>query len=230
MQEIRKHEALQPRLFSASEYYRMVADHLLDRTEHFDPLRGQITQSASGDPHSWTVGEYYRLGELGILHPEERLELIDGQILPVSPQGPLHAESVEHLAKVLAAALAGEALLRNEKPVVLGQFAEPVPDLAVVENRSYRHRHPGPENILLIIEVADSSLEYDLGTKRAMYAQAGIQEYWVVNLRQRRLHRFSHPGGNRYLEETILNASDTVTSAAFLGMTFVVEALLLPPE
>jgi Uma2 family endonuclease len=222
---------IQPRSFSPSEYYRMIEAELLSPAEKQDS-QGRIVvahrQERTWQERTWNVEEYYRLAALGILHPEERLELIKGQILTMSPQGPLHAETVELIAEFLRAALAGRALVRNEKPVSLSDTSEPVPDLAVVEVRRYSTRHPEPNQIRLIVEVADSSLEYDCKVKSKLYAKAGIQECWVVDIRQRQLHVFTQPATSGYQAQSIFTENSAVVAGVLEGFSVAVRDLLVP--
>ncbi|AGY59216.1 Uma2 family endonuclease [Gloeobacter kilaueensis] len=227
MQDIKNLEGSQSRLFSASEYYRMVEADMVMQGEQWDGQRGRIVTAHAQREHLWSVDAYYRLAALGILHPEERLELINGQILTMSPQGPLHAETVELIAAYLRVALAGRFLIRNEKPVHLSDLDEPVPDLAVVEVLRYSAQHPVPDQIRLIIEVADSSLDFDRKVKSKLYARAGIQECWVVNIRQRQLHVFTQPTDLGYQSENVLT-ENTMTLPCLGGVSVAVSELLVP--
>lgn len=227
MQDIKHIPGFQPRLFSPSEYYRMQEAELLSQGEKWDAQQGRIVVAHFQHARTWNVDEYYRLATLGILHPQERLELIEGQILSMSPQGPLHAETVELIADYLRIALAGCALIRNEKPVSLSDVSELVPDLTVVEARRYSTRHPVPAQIRLVVEVADSSLDYDRKLKSKVYARAGIQECWVVNIRQRQLHVFTQPVDSGYLSENVF-AENSVVVTSVLDVTMTVSDLLVP--
>lgn len=228
MHDIKHFPGFQPRLFSSSEYYRMLEAELLSQGEEWDAPQGRIVVTHTQQARTWKVSEYYQLATLNILHPQERLELIEGQILAMSPQGPLHAETVELIAEYLRVALAGRALIRNEKPVSLSDVNELVPDLTVVEARRYSAQHPVPAQIRLVVEVADSSLDYDCKIKSKIYAKAGIQECWVVNIRQRQLHVFTQPTERGYQSENALTESSMVVTSVLEGRPIPVSALLVP--
>lgn len=130
-----------------------------------------------------TVAEYYQLGQVGILGEDSRVELLEGQLVQMSPIGPRHATIVDTLTEILITAIAGRATVRVQNPVTLDNGSEPQPDFAILARKSgYATAHPGPEDVFLLIEVADSSLATDEGAKLAMYAKAGIREYWIVDL------------------------------------------------
>lgn len=152
--------------------------------------------------------EYHRMVRAGVFGPEENVELLEGRIVTVPPQGPLHAATVRRLMQLLLRLGVDPAMLFVDQPVSLGEYGEPVPDLALVEpdpeGRDYAGAHPGPMDIRLLIEVSDSSIEYDLTTKNRAYATAGIGEYWVVDARNRRVHRFTSPTPERYARVEVL--------------------------
>ena len=136
-----------------------------------------------------SVEEYHRMGEVGILQPNERLELIDGVLKQMSPIGSQHAACVSRLMNLLLPPLQGRALVRVQNPIVLDDNTEPEPDLAIVRQRDddYSVAHPQPNDILIVIEVADTTLEYDKRVKLSRYAQANIPEVWIVNLVEKRV-------------------------------------------
>ncbi|MBW4699171.1 MAG: Uma2 family endonuclease [Aphanocapsa lilacina HA4352-LM1] len=182
-------------------------------------------------PRLFTVDEYYRMGKAGIFQPDERLELIDGIVINMPPQGPLHAATVRRILAYLSACIAPEqAIVQDDKPIAIDDHGEPVPDVTVVapdpEGDYYSTRHPGPEDILLVVEVADSSLDKDLGTKKTMYARAGIREYWVVDLNSRRLHRFGEPRDGNFQNVEVLDENSRVSPVAFPTLNIPVKDLL----
>ena len=152
--------------------------------------------------HRYTVEDYYRMGEVGILAPDARVELIDGEVIEMPPIGAPGACVVADLQNALIAAVRGQALVRVQNPVHLGRHDEPQPDIALVTPPAskYRKRHPVPADILLLIEVADSSLRYDRDVKIRLYAQAGIAQAWLVDVNARTLRRFRGPGRTGYGE------------------------------
>ncbi|MBW4613283.1 MAG: Uma2 family endonuclease [Desmonostoc vinosum HA7617-LM4] len=133
----------------------------------------------------WTIDEYHRMIDAGILS-DRQVELLQGEIVEMSPEGEPHAYCSDEAGEYLAKLLGDYAKIRQAKPITLPNDSEPEPDIAIVQRlgREYREHHPYPENIFWLIEYANSSLEKDLETKSQIYAQVGILEYWVVNLKQ----------------------------------------------
>ena len=160
--------------------------------------------------HRFTVEEYHRLGELGLLTPENRVELLEGWIVEKMNQRPVHGYVVGVLTQWFHDHLADGWIVRCQLPITL-ETSEPEPDLAVVRglHTDYRQRHPGGTDCRLLIEVADTSLAKDRA-KAAIYASAGIAEYWIVNLIDNVLQRMRQPDGNSYAEAVTLTASDSI--------------------
>jgi len=149
----------------------------------------------------FTVDEYQRMGETGILSPGDRVELIDGDVLAMTPIGPRHAASVDRANRMFVTTVSGdEAIVRVQGPVRLTLYTEPEPDVALLRPRAdfYASGHPGPADILLVVEVADSSLDFDRNVKAYVYAQSGVPEYWLVNLNDGGLVRYTSPAGGAY--------------------------------
>jgi Uma2 family endonuclease len=149
--------------------------------------------------HRLNRQDYYRLGEAGILGRDDRVELLEGQLVDMSPIGPRHAIVTDNLTELLVTAFAGRARVRCQTPVVLNDGSEPQPDIALVQRpwRGFPNMHPGPDDIFLLIEVADSSLDFDRTVKLELYARAGIAEVWIVDLTTDvvLVHRNSSAGG-----------------------------------
>jgi len=142
--------------------------------------------------HRFNVSEYYHLGELGILNT--RTELLDGIIIDMEPIGPWHADIVDILAQSFTEQANGRFRVRVQQPIHLGPESQPQPDLVLCRLERYRERHPAPPDIFLVIEVADTTLDFDLADKRTLYADVGIPEYWVINVQARKLSRFVQGG------------------------------------
>ena len=155
--------------------------------------------------HRYSVADYYRMGEAGILAPDSREELIDGEIFDVPRPSPLHAATVTRLNAVFQRAVGDEASVGVHLPVRLSEFSEPQPDISLLKCRDdfYSEHHPGPADVLLIVEVADSTLRFDRDTKVPLYAVHGIAEMWLLDLLGRRLvrHRASVQGTYTLLDE-----------------------------
>ena len=159
--------------------------------------------------HRLTLDEYHRLGEVGILGDEARVELLDGQLVDMSPIGPRHALAVDALNELLLMAVAGRAGVRVRNPIELDGRTEPHPDIALVRRpwRGHPHAHPRPGDTFLLIEVADTSLETDRGAKLELYARAGIQEFWIVDLTTDGVLVYRNPSGGRYESVTRVEPS-----------------------
>jgi Uma2 family endonuclease len=134
--------------------------------------------------HRFTVDEFHRLGEARVLSEDDRVELIDGEIVHMTPIGPRHASCVRRFIALLSPLAAGRAIVDAQDPLQLGTHDEPQPDVVLLTLRPdfYRDAHPGPADSLLVIEVADASIAYDRTVKLQRYAVAGVSEVWIVNL------------------------------------------------
>lgn len=154
----------------------------------------------------FTVDEYHRMAEAGILRHRERVELMDGEIVVMSPIGPRHGACVGSGNRALVRAAGDDAIVFPQSSVRLDLFYEPEPDLALLRPRDdfYASRHAGPGDIFLIVEIADSSLAYDRDVKAVAYAAAGIPEYWLADLTVNVLWRYLSPERGTYqrLEES----------------------------
>src|SRR6266498_3300178 len=158
----------------------------------------------------FTVDDYHRLAELGILGEDDRVELLDGQIVEMTPIGPDHAGCVDALNRLLSRLVGDTGIVRVQNPLVLSSEWEPQPDLVVLRPRAdgYRKAHPGPEDVLLVIEVADTSLESDREVKLPRYAVAGIPEVWLVALANDRIEVYRQPAPDGYREVRTLSRGD----------------------
>lgn len=147
-----------------------------------------------------TVAEYHRMGEVGILDQQERVELIEGQILAMAPFGSDHAGRVNRLTRLLINAVGANGVIAPQNPVRLSDITEPQPDFAILKPRAddYTSAIPVSDDVLLLIEVANSSLSYDRGLKRALYARHGIPAFWIVNLADSVIEVHRDPTGDAY--------------------------------
>lgn len=179
----------------------------------------------------FTVDEYYRMAEAGILGPDERVELLDGEIIEMAAIGTRHATCVRLLDGWFQKNLAGRAIVSCQMPVRLSSRAEPEPDIALLRPRpdQYGSGHPGPGDVLLMIEVADTSLGYDHDRKLPRYAEAGIPEVWLADLTHDQVLVHSDPAGGRYQTARVARRGDTLAPAAFPDL-FVPIADVLPPS
>lgn len=166
--------------------------------------------------HRLTVDDYHQMAESGILGRDDRVELIAGEVLDMSPIGSLHAALVRALARWLADSAGSMAIVGVQDPLHLDDSSEPQPDIMLVKPRPdyYAAAHPGPADTLLIVEVADSSLAYDLGVKVPLYAQHGIPEVWVIEAATRTTHRFREPCPGGYSQQDTIPAGEPLACLA----------------
>ncbi|HEY9611374.1 Uma2 family endonuclease [Allocoleopsis sp.] len=178
----------------------------------------------------WTVEEYYQMAAAGIFHPEERVELIAGQIIRMSAKGTAHTSAVGRISRLLQNRLGQQAWIRKEDPIQLDNFSEPEPDIAVVrlDPLDYADHHPTPSEVYLIIEVADSSLKYDRETKAKAYAKSGIADYWVLDLIDRKLHVFRESTQEGYQSEVIFSEGASVSPLQFPDIAITLQDMLPP--
>ncbi|MEO0457059.1 MAG: Uma2 family endonuclease [Cyanobacteria bacterium P01_A01_bin.114] len=179
----------------------------------------------------FTVDEYIRMSELGILAPAERTELVNGDIITMAAKGTAHTSATTLTKTVFELGLQNQAIIRVQDPIHINNYSEPEPDIVIAARDllAYSTHHPAPDEVLLVIEVADSSLKYDLETKAPLYATAGIHEYWVLDVIERQLHVFRQPADGRYQEHSIL--ADTLEAAPLAFPELIIQiSLLLPPK
>jgi len=150
--------------------------------------------------HRFTVDEYRRMGETGIFHEDDRVELIEGEIVEMSPIGSPHSGTNIRAHKRLEQAVGERAIVSSQNPVILSGFSEPQPDIALLRPRDdfYTRSHPTPSDVLLLVEIAESSLGYDREVKLPLYARHGIREVWLVDLQNGELLMFSVPSQSGY--------------------------------
>lgn len=158
------------------------------------------TLETSVRPHLFSVDEYHKMGEAGILCEEARVELIEGELIDMPPIGSLHAGKVMRLVSFLTTALSRRAIVSPQNPVRLGERSEPQPDLTVLRWRDdfYEKSHPRPEDILLLIEVADTTVRYDREVKIPIYARYGIPEVWLLDLQAACVEVYLQPSSDGY--------------------------------
>jgi Uma2 family endonuclease len=176
----------------------------------------------------FTVDEYHRMADVGIFGPEERVELIDGQIIQMSPIGPRHAGCVINLNRLLVTRLGDRAVISPQNPVVIRPRSEPQPDMLVLRPRtvSYSRAHPTPDDVLLAVEVADTTARFDRIVKARLYARARITEYWLVDVGRERVDVFRGPGGEGYDDTSQVGRGGAVAPLAFSDVVIAVDDLL----
>ena len=176
----------------------------------------------------FTVAEYYAMGEAGILADDERVELLDGEIIVMPPIGDWHASRVGQFTNTLPVQLQGRAIVWIQNPVCLDDNSEPQPDVMLLRWRDdfYRDGHPGPDDVLLLIEVSDSSVDFDRNEKLSAYARAGIPEVWIASRPDRRIESYSDPSGDEYATVRCYGAGESIAPQAFPDVVLEVDRII----
>ena len=172
--------------------------------------------------------DYHELAKVGIIKPGARVELIDGEILEMSPIGRPHRSSVNRVNDVLAPRLHGLAIVQIQSSIILGEYGEPEPDVAVFRFRAdfYKDSDEAPEDILLIVEVADTSEAYDRRVKGPLYARFSIHEYWLVDLNRDLITVYRDPTPDGYASSRVYRRGESVSPLAFPDLTVAVADIL----
>ena len=193
----------------------------------------RMALSSSVRTKRWTRVEYERLVDLGAFRPGERLELVGGALLVREPQGGPHFTAVGLIEDVLREVFGADWTIRAQGPIALDDDSEPEPDIAVVPGSRRDHRYAHPSHPVLIVEVAESSLDFDRGEKACLYARAWIADYWILNLRERLLEVYREPTpvpqaryGHRYSATITLGPNDRVSPLAVPSAAILVADLL----
>ncbi len=155
--------------------------------------------------HRLTVDDYYRIGEIGVLAPDARTELINGEIIDMTPPGSRHSATVAFLADSLTAVTGSSAIRWVQSPLRLSHSSEPQPDLMLLKRRDdfYAKENPRPADVLLLVEVSDSSLRYDRQIKGPLYASHGVPEYWLVDMAAQELQIHRQPRNGVYTDVSV---------------------------
>ena len=179
--------------------------------------------------HRITVDEYYRMGELGLIAPDARVELIDGEIIDMAPIGNPHMATVDRLVKLLIHAVGDRAIVRCQGAVQLGDYSAPEPDFVLLAPRTdyYSTRRAISSDTLLAIEVSDTTLKYDSGRKMSLYARHDVPELWVIDVPKARLLLFRRPSGDKYLETSILEAPNTMSIEKLPGIVMDLSSIYI---
>lgn len=179
---------------------------------------GLLTRNPWVARRALTIAEYHRMGEVGILTGRDRVELIEGELVAMAPIGSEHSGTVNALTRLLVEIVGDRGVVAVQNPVQLDDLTEPEPDFAVLKPRPvyYRRATPRADDVLLLIEVADSSLAYDRAVKRSLYARHGIPEFWIVNLTAGEVEVCRTPTGDNY------------ASVLHVGREAILEPVLLP--
>ena len=179
----------------------------------------------------WSIADYHQMIESGILDEDDRVELLEGKIVCMSPQRPFHAASVQRSSRLLFKLLGDRAEIRIQLPVILGDDSEPEPDVAVVrfDDNEYSFRHPEAADIYLLIEVADSTIAKDRQQKARIYAKNQVLEYWILDVQKRQVYVFRQPDDGIYGEQIVLSSSDRFAMQSFPDVAIALD-LLFPKD
>ena len=221
------------RKFNVTEYYRMGEAGIFHPEERLELIEGAIMLKAPPaivpSPRKFTVDEYYRMAAAGILQPDERVELVEGEIIVMPPIGDLHAMEVRQATRVLYKSVSDSLIVSVQNPVRLGASFEPQPDVALLRFRNDNYlSHPTASDILLVIEVSDSSLSYDRTTKIPAYASAMVAECWLLNLPDDCVEEFALPGPDGYRQHSVHHRGERITPVALPDLSISVGDLLPP--
>ena len=177
----------------------------------------------------FSVAEYLAMGEVGILQEDEHVELLAGEIIQMAAIGNRHLFCTDALIMLFAPALVGRAVVRVQGSIQLDEYGMPQPDVVLLRHRpDYYAETATPEDVLLLIEVADSSLEYDHGPKSGFYAAAGIPELWIANLRTGEVEARNDPVGTEYTTVRTIPAGGAITPQAFPDLTLELRGFMPP--
>lgn len=178
--------------------------------------------------HRFTVADYHRMIDAGILTEDDRVELLGGEIVEMTPIGSGHAGCVNRLTRLLIERLARRAVVTTQNPVILDDFSEPEPDIAVCRPRSddYADGHPRPDDVLLLIEVAQTTQAFDREVKFPRYGRTGVPEAWLVDLEAGVVEVHSRPGPDSYAERTLHERGNSLAPSAIADLTVEVDEIL----
>ncbi|MBD2178460.1 Uma2 family endonuclease [Pseudanabaena sp. FACHB-1998] len=187
-----------------------------------------VTPSFTSNIHKFTVQQYHLMHEAGVFAVGDRYELINGEIREMSPIGIKHAVCVTKTTRFFQITLGDRALVWAQNPILLGDYSQPQPDLAILKWRDdfYASALPTPEDILLVIEVADSTIAYDRDVKMPLYSANGIPEMWLFDVNQQIIEGYTQPSASGYKRMQRYEQGDTLSLLAFPEVVFNWEALL----
>ena len=173
----------------------------------------------------FTADEFHKMAEAGILHEDDRIELIEGELIEMAAIGARHFTCVNTLNRFLVQSVGDEGIVSVQNPVKLSENLEPQPDLAVLQTRDYRDSLPGPEDVLLLFEVSDTTLKYDREVKLPLYARSGVREAWIVDLQDGSVERHTEPSATGYRLVRRAGKGESLPSEALSELVLRVDVL-----
>ena len=176
----------------------------------------------------FTVAEYYALVDRGILAENDRVELLDGDIIAMPPIGDWHQSSIDRFTNLMLPLLRGRAIMRVQGPTRLNENSEPLPDVMLLRQRDdfYETGHPSPDDVLLIIEVSDSSVDYDRDDKLTAYARAGIPEVWIVSRQDRQIEAYTEPTEGEYANVRHARHGESIAPSALPDVVMEIDRVI----
>lgn len=188
----------------------------------------EATTAVQPTRHRFTVEDYYRMAEVGIFHEDSRVELIDGEIIDMVPIGPRHVRGVNRLTQTFVLGVDNRAVVSIQNPIRIGERNEPQPDLTLLRHREddYATGLAAPEDVLLVVEVADSSAEFDRQTKAPMYARAGIADYWILDVGRDYILVYREPSESGYAATRVHRRGEQIRPLAFPDLKLSVDDIL----
>ena len=162
--------------------------------------------------HLWTVNEFHQMAAAGLLHETDRVELVEGEMIDMAPIGSKHAFIVNQISQTFSADVGGKCLVSTQNPIRLGEHSEPQPDVALLRSGNYMDALPAAADVLLIVEVSDSTLEYDRDVKIELYARHGIPEVWLLDLNAREITVYREPVEGLYRLISKRSSSEAVSA------------------
>ena len=201
---------------------------VVDQFNMVQGIRREIVAMLAAKKRGFSADDYQFLGEIGILHEDDRIELIDGEIVVMSPIGDRHGACVDMLASEFFSGVRGQAIVRVQGSIRLDARSEPQPDIALLRPRDdfYSSRSVTPDDILLLVEVANSSLEDDRKKAREKYAKRGIPELWIANLRDEVVERYRSPTPDGYEDVEIFNRDEAISLELLPDVELAVDDIL----
>jgi len=188
----------------------------------------EVEKNSKVTPKRFRVEDFRKMTEVGILPEESGWEVIDGFLIDKMSIGSRHASTVKRLNKIFTNLVGNATIISVQDPIQIDDYNEPEPDIAILEPREdfYEKNHPLPQDVLLLIEVSDSTIEYDRGVKKTLYAEAGITEYWLVSLQANTIEVYSQPKNGNYRLARILESGETIEAVAVKNLKLQIDEIL----
>jgi Uma2 family endonuclease len=216
------------RLFDVEEYHRMGEVGILNEDDHIELMEGRLFDSKTGYERPFDAREYHLMIETGIIREGARVELVEGEIVEMAAMGSRHYACVARLNALLTGRLGQAVIIAIQGPVRLMGRSEPEPDVAILEPREdfYARDLPAPENVLLLVEVSDTTLRYDREVKLPLYARAGVPETWIVDLSAETVEVHSRPATGEYRETVRAKRGEIIESKPLPSLRLTVDDVL----